>query len=106
MEFTKKVAIITGSAQGIGKEMALSFSKEGAKVVIADVNLEKSLETMQEIKKQGGTSVVIKTDITDMDSIKNLVKETQKCFGKKIDILANVAGVCIQEDIFESTEKS
>ena len=106
MEFTEKVAIITGSAQGIGKEMALSFSKEGAKVVIADLNLEKAEETVKEIKQQGGIAVAIKTDITDMDSIKNLVKETQECFGKKIDILANVAGVCIQEDIFESTEKS
>ena len=106
MEFKERVVIVTGSAQGIGKEMALNFSKEGAKVIIADLNLEKSLETVQEIRKQGGKSVAIKTDITDMDSIKNLVEETQKNFGEKIDILANVAGVCIQEDIFESTEKS
>jgi len=57
MEFTEKVAIITGSAQGIGKEMALSFSKEGAKVVIADLNLEKAEETVKEIKQQGGIAV-------------------------------------------------
>jgi len=106
MEFKEKVVIITGSAQGIGKEMAINFSKAGAKVVIADLNLEKALETVKEINNEGGTSVAIKTDITQMDSIKNLVSETQKNFGEKIDILANVAGVCIQEDIFESTEKS
>ena len=106
MEFYDKVAIITGSAQGIGKEMALNFAKQGAKVVIADINKEKAEEVVKEIGQTGGKSLAVKTDVTDMESIKDLIKETQKSFGEKIDILANVAGVCIQEDIFESTEKS
>src|SRR6056297_1583388 len=106
MEFKDRVAIVTGSAQGIGKEIALNLSKKGASVVIADLNEAKSLETVQEIEKNKGTSIAVKTDITDMHSIKNLVTETQNNFGEKIDILVNVAGICIQEDIFESTEKT
>ncbi len=106
IDFKNKVAIITGAAQGIGKEFALSFAKYGAKVVIADLNENKSNETKNLILEEGGECSFIKTDITKIDSIMNLISETQKIYGEKIDILANVAGVCIQEDIFDSTEKT
>lgn len=105
-DFRNKVAIITGAAQGIGKEFALNFAKNGASIVIADLNEEKSNETKDLIVNEGGECSFVKTDITKIESIENLVCETQKIYGDKIDILANVAGVCIQEDIFDSTEKT
>lgn len=105
-DFKDKVAIITGGAQGIGKEFAVSFSRNGASVIIADLNESKANETKKIILEQGGKCDYVKTDITKIDSIKSLVKETQKIYGEKIDILANVAGICVQEDIFDSTEKT
>ena len=69
MILTKKVAIITGSAQGLGKEFAKRFSKEGSKVVIADINYESAKITALEIKNSGGKAIAIKTDVTNSKEV-------------------------------------
>lgn len=89
--FKDKVMIVTGASQGIGKETAIRAAEEGAKVVLIDLSLEGE-KVSEEINKNGGTSIFIKSDLTNEDEVKFLVKKTIDRFGK-IDILINNAGV-------------
>jgi NAD(P)-dependent dehydrogenase (short-subunit alcohol dehydrogenase family) len=87
-----KIAIVTGSAQGIGRTYALSYAKEGAKVVIADI-LDGS-KVVLEIEKEGGTAINVPTDVSNETSVKNLVKTTLDTF-RRIDILVNNAALFV-----------
>lgn len=87
-----KVAIITGSAAGIGKEIASTYAKEGAKVVIADYN-EKGLEkAVEEFKNAGHEALGIKVNVAKHSDVDAMIDETIQTFGK-VDILVNNAGV-------------
>lgn len=97
-----KVAVVTGSSRGIGREIAIVFAREGAKVVI---NYLKNKEAAQEVKaiisSDGGTSVIIQADVALRPEIKELFKDTFNQYGK-IDILVNNAGInhrCFFEEI-------
>ena len=83
-----KVAIITGAGSGIGKGIAKKFSENGAYVVIADLNEEAGKKAQEEIKN----SYFIKTDVSDEESVKNLINKTIEKFGK-LEILVNNAGL-------------
>lgn len=87
-----KVAIITGAASGIGKATALLFAREGAKVVVSDINEESGTEVVNEIKNSGGEALFVKADSSSAEDHKNLVDETVKAFGK-LDIAVNNAGI-------------
>ncbi|MCD6398345.1 MAG: SDR family oxidoreductase [Candidatus Aenigmarchaeota archaeon] len=87
MKLKNKVAIITGSASGIGKAIAKLFSEEGAKVVIADIS-----NKGEKVAEKINGALFIKTDVRREESVKKLFEETVKRFGK-IDILVNNAGV-------------
>ncbi|SDG19835.1 SDR family NAD(P)-dependent oxidoreductase [Epilithonimonas hungarica] len=87
-----KAAIITGAASGIGKQQALLFAKEGAKVALGDLNEEKVQEVVKEIKDNGGDAIGFKMDITNNVDIDNLIAHTLSAFGK-ISILCNTAGM-------------
>jgi NAD(P)-dependent dehydrogenase (short-subunit alcohol dehydrogenase family) len=87
-----KVAIITGASSGIGAATAKLFAKEGAKVIVADVQEEKGENTVKEIKKAGGESIFVKTDVTKYEDAENLVKKAVEKFGK-VDIMHCNAGV-------------
>ena len=86
-----KVVIITGGAGGIGKETAKLLAKEGAKVVIFDINEDRLTEAKKEIKKYGIVEA-IKADVTDFKSVSDAVKKVYEKFGK-IDVLINNAGI-------------
>ena len=92
MRLRDRVAIITGGGSGIGRATALVFAKEGARIVVADVDLKRGEETVNTIKKSGGESLLIETDVTKSSSVENAVTETISRFGK-VDILHNSAGV-------------
>lgn len=92
MKLKDKVAIITGAASGMGKAEALRFASEGAKVVVADLNLEGAAEVVQEIKRNGGEGLAVKVNVTDPVDIENMVALATDTFGK-IDILVNNAGI-------------
>jgi len=85
-----KVAIVTGSARGIGQSIAIELARAGANVVVSDIISGNA--TVSKIKKLKRKSFFIKTDVSKKEDIDNLIKETIKKF-KKIDILVNNAGI-------------
>jgi len=102
MKLKDKVAIITGAAEGIGKAIAIEFVKEGAKVVVADVNLELAEKTVEELKSLGGEAIAVKADVTSPDEVNAMVSKTLERFGR-IDILVNNAGISTQKPLLEMT---
>ncbi|MFH1127867.1 MAG: 3-oxoacyl-[acyl-carrier-protein] reductase [Candidatus Omnitrophota bacterium] len=92
MKFKDKVALITGSAQGIGREIALSFASEGADVVISDINLEKAAQTAKEIEALGRRSLVLELNVTDFVQVEAAINKILDKF-TKVDILVNNAGI-------------
>jgi NAD(P)-dependent dehydrogenase (short-subunit alcohol dehydrogenase family) len=92
MRLKDKVAIITGASSGIGAATAKLFAKEGAKVVIADVQENKGMEIVEAIKKAGGQAVFVKTDVTKFEDAQNMVETALEKFGK-IDIIHCNAGI-------------
>lgn len=91
MNLDEKVAIVTGGGRGIGRAIALAFAKEGANIVIGDIDLQLAKNVANEIESLGGTVQVIKADITNKEEVGRLVEKTVANF-KKIDILVNNAG--------------
>lgn len=87
-----KVAIITGSGSGIGKAAALLFAKEGAKVVVSDIQEEHGNAVVAEIKANGGEAFFIKADTSKPEDNEALVKGTVEKYGK-LDIAVNNAGI-------------
>merc|ERR1712000_678560 len=82
-----QVAIITGSGQGIGTEAARLFAKEGAKVVVADIDAQKSQDVVDSIKKEGGQAIAVPGDILNSEYIATLVKKAADFGDGKINIL-------------------
>jgi len=87
-----KIAIVTGGSKGLGKEMIMAFADAGANVVIADMDVETGKDVELEVRKKGVDSLVVKTDVGDVNQIEELVKRTVAQF-KRIDILVNNAGI-------------
>jgi len=93
MGLSGKVALITGSARGIGKAIAQELANHGANIVINDILAKNEIDkTLEEIKKNGNIAVGIKADITVFDEVSRMMKEIINKFGK-IDILVNNAGI-------------
>ncbi len=90
-ELTDKVAIVTGGARGIGRGISVTMAKQGAKVAIADLLEEEAKKTAEEIEKLGGKAIAVKTDVTDLEQVKQTVAKVRETFGP-IDILVNNAG--------------
>lgn len=88
----EKVAIITGAADGIGRATAKLFAKEGARLVIADINDEKLNEVAAEIEKDKGIVCQSKTDVSNEEEIKGLIKLALDTYSQ-VDILCNNAGI-------------
>ncbi|MFC1942184.1 SDR family oxidoreductase [Chloroflexota bacterium] len=91
MKLLNKVAIITGAASGIGRATAILFAKEGAKIVVADIDDSGGEETVSIIKANGGEAVFVHTDVSEAADTERLVKTAVSTFGK-LDILHNNAG--------------
>ncbi len=91
-EFNRKVALVTGAAQGIGKSCSIAFARAGAKVACVDVNLEMGEETLSLVKDEGKEAIFIPADISQVEDVENYVKSTIKKFGQ-IDFFVNCAGI-------------
>lgn len=92
--FDKQVALVTGSASGIGKEIALRFAAEGAIPVIADLNLDAAQKTADEIKATGADAFAVAMNVTDEEQVNAGVEAVIAKYGK-IDILVSNAGIQI-----------
>jgi NAD(P)-dependent dehydrogenase (short-subunit alcohol dehydrogenase family) len=91
MRLEGKVAIVTGTASGMGKAIAIAFAKEGAKVTGGDLNEEGARETAKIIEEAGGEAYALKVDTKSWVDVDQMVSETVNRFGK-LDILVNNAG--------------
>jgi 3-hydroxybutyrate dehydrogenase len=98
MKLRGKTAIVTGAASGIGKEIALTFAREGARVAIADLNKAAADVTVDEIRSNGTESIGVAMDVCDEDAVNSGVAATVEAFGG-IDILVSNAGIQIVHPI-------
>ena len=93
-----KVAIITGAATGIGEANANLFAREGAKIVIADINYHEGEKVANSIRKDGGQARFIKLDVTSETDWKNVIEQTIIAYDK-LNILVNNAGVSVAKSL-------
>jgi NAD(P)-dependent dehydrogenase (short-subunit alcohol dehydrogenase family) len=104
MELKDKVAIITGSARGIGAGIALAFAREGASVVINGLTVESCDDTVKQITSAGGKAIAVAADVSKAADQNAMVAAALKAFGK-LDILVNNAGIestpCLIQDMSE-----
>lgn len=92
MELQGQTAIVTGAAQGIGRAIALTLAREGAALVLGDINLSKAQEVAEEIKGLGGRALACKVDVSSPEEAQGLIDSCSKELGR-VDILVNNAGV-------------
>ena len=92
MKLKDKVALVTGGARGIGQAIAMTFAREGADIVVADVNLEVAQKTASEIEALGRKALALEMDVTDFAKVEDGVNKILDKFGK-VDILVNNAGI-------------
>lgn len=102
MRLEGKVAVITGAGQGIGAGIARTFGKEGARIVIAEVNEEAGRDTVQELQNDGVDAIVLQTDVGDEESVQALMKRAVSEYGK-IDILVNNAAINIRKSVTDTS---
>jgi NAD(P)-dependent dehydrogenase (short-subunit alcohol dehydrogenase family) len=87
-----KSAIVTGAGSGVGKVSAVRFAQEGAKIVVADINLDNAKETVREIESGGGSAIAIGVDVSDEQQVQAMIGAAVDQFGR-LDILFNNVGI-------------
>jgi NAD(P)-dependent dehydrogenase (short-subunit alcohol dehydrogenase family) len=102
MKLEGRVVVITGSASGIGRASAKEFAKEGAQVVVADINLAGAQETVKQIETAGGVALAVKTDVAVAESVQALVEQTLHSFGR-INVLFNNAAIQVNKTVEDTT---
>ncbi len=103
MRLSNKVSIITGAAQGIGQATALKFAKEGAKVIVCDMNQAGVDAVVNQIREAGGEAIGFAVDVTKMATITAMVDGTMAKYGR-IDTLINNAGIVMDATLKKMTE--
>lgn len=98
-----RVAVITGASSGLGRQMAKSFAKQGANLVILARRIERLEELKRELEQEGVKVLPIKCDVTSTEDINNAAKITEETFGK-VDILVNCAGSSKDAGVLEMTD--
>jgi 3-hydroxybutyrate dehydrogenase len=98
LKFSGKVAFVTGAASGIGREIAFEFARQGASVVIADLNHAGALMVAAEIQESGGRSIGVAVDVSDEAEVDVAIQAAVRAFGR-IDVLVSNAGVQIVSPI-------
>jgi NAD(P)-dependent dehydrogenase (short-subunit alcohol dehydrogenase family) len=103
LKLKDRVALITGSGQGIGRTIALAFAAEGARIAVNDVNERGIEETLALVRKAGGTATAAPCDITDLTLAREMARKVEAEFGR-IDILVNNAAVLLAHELFLETD--
>ncbi|MGC6589463.1 SDR family oxidoreductase [Paenibacillus sp. FSL W7-1332] len=88
----QRVAVITGGASGIGRQVSLKFARKGDRVVVADYNEAAGQETVEWIKKEGGEATFVQVDVSKQESVEALVDKAVELYGR-IDVMHNNAGI-------------
>jgi NAD(P)-dependent dehydrogenase (short-subunit alcohol dehydrogenase family) len=105
MELKDKVAIVTGSGRGIGEGIAMVLAREGARLVIVDMNLDDARNVVKRIEAGGGKAIATRTDISKKAEVEAMVAETIRAFGT-VDVLVNNAGIeatpCLAHEMNEA----
>jgi len=99
-----KIALITGAKQGMGKSHAVALAKQGAKVVVTDINQADCQKVVDEIKNSGGEAIAFKLDVSNKSEVDSVVSEIVKKFGQ-LDILINNAGIVQFKPFLELSEE-
>jgi 3-oxoacyl-[acyl-carrier protein] reductase len=105
MRLQGKVAVVSGGAQGIGRAIALGLGREGAKVVIADLQADKAKSVAAELQALGTEALAIEVNVASESSVKQLASETFSRFGR-VDVLVNDAGIYLKAPVVEITEEN
>lgn len=101
MRLQGKVSIITGGGSGIGHAAVNRFAREGSAVVVSDICEESAQKVAKEVEQEGGKARYVRTDVSNEESVINLMEETKRAYGK-IDVLFNNAGITIASPIAET----
>jgi NAD(P)-dependent dehydrogenase (short-subunit alcohol dehydrogenase family) len=105
-KFDGKVALVTGAASGIGRATAISFAREGANVVVADMKKDGGLQTVAMIEKMNKKSIFVHCDVSKASEVQNMLDITVKTFGK-LDYAFNNAGIeGLQGSTADTTEEN
>jgi len=102
--FADKGSIVTGGGSGIGKAVALRLAREGAAVLVADIQEDKAKEVADEIKKEGGQAEAFRVDLMDISQIDQMIRMAVKLWGR-LDIMVNSAGLVKSQPFLEVTEQ-
>lgn len=92
MKLKGKVAVVTGAGSGMGEAIALLYAKEGAKVVVADINENTANKVAEEIKASDGEAIAVQANVMDEDDVEKMINQAVESYGT-LDILVNNAGV-------------
>ena len=105
MRLLDKVTIITGAGSGMGREAALLFAREGAKVVVAEMNIAAGEQTVADVKAAGGEAVFVPTEVTSATSVDQCVGAAEATYGR-LDVMYNNAGIFPDADgsVLDTTE--
>jgi NAD(P)-dependent dehydrogenase (short-subunit alcohol dehydrogenase family) len=87
-----KVALVTGGASGIGRATALTFAREGAKLVVADMNADGGHQTVHMITENGGEATFVQVDVTSASAVEAMISKTVETYGR-LDCAHNNAGI-------------
>jgi len=104
LELNGKVALVTGARRGMGRTHALTLARQGAKVVITDVDLNECQLVESEIKSGGGEALCFRMDVSNAQEVNQVFDEVIKKFGR-LDILVNNAGIYVSKPALEITEE-
>ena len=104
MRLQGKVAVVTGGAQGLGRAITLGMAREGAKVVVADLQADKAESVAKEARALGAEALALEVNVASEPSVQRLAEETFKRFGA-VDILVNDAGVYLRSPVVSKSEE-
>jgi NAD(P)-dependent dehydrogenase (short-subunit alcohol dehydrogenase family) len=100
----ERVAVVTGGGSGIGRALVNVFAREGARVVVADVDEASAVETADAVRARGGIALPIRTDVTDLAQVQALADRSFSEFGT-VDVLCNNAGVALWGGLEQATHR-
>ncbi len=105
MRFDDKVVVVTGAGRGIGKAIALAFAREGAKVVVCDLDDRSMQAAVDEIEQEGGTAICIRADVSNREQVVSLMRKAAETF-ETIHVLVNNAGIFKYEKVLDVKDEN